>query len=56
MAMTFVAPVYAGDEVVLRSEVSEVSSENLNCKVECWVADRLVLTGEAGVKGSLSDG
>ena len=56
LRVTFVAPVFAGDEVVVRAEVQTVTAEAALCKVECWVGDRLTLTGEAGVRGVTSNG
>lgn len=46
LRVTFVAPVFAGDEVVVRIEARPSTPL---CKVECRVGDRLTLIGEAGV-------
>lgn len=51
LAVTFVAPVFAGDEVIVRAEVKESPPGMTLCKVECWVGERLTLTGEAGIRG-----
>ncbi|EZP79327.1 MaoC-like dehydratase [Novosphingobium resinovorum] len=56
LAVTFVAPVYAEDEVVVRAEVKECAPGMRLCKVECWVGDRLTLTGEAGIRGEIAHG
>ncbi|MDB5575539.1 MAG: Monoamine oxidase regulatory protein [Bradyrhizobium sp.] len=56
LRVTFVAPVFAGDQVTVRAEVHAVSAEAALCKVECWVGDRLTLTGEAGIRGARVDG
>lgn len=53
---TFVAPIFAGDEVVVRAVVQTITPEARVCTVECWVGDRLALTGEAGVRGLSDDG
>jgi 3-hydroxybutyryl-CoA dehydratase len=49
LAVTFIAPVFAGDEVTVRVEVQDSSEMEATCKVECWVGDRLMITGEAGI-------
>ena len=56
LRVTFIAPVFAGDEVVVRTEVQSVTPEATLCKVECWAGDRLTVTGEAGVRGLNHDG
>ncbi|VWX49941.1 MaoC family dehydratase [Novosphingobium sp. 9U] len=56
LAVTFVAPVFAEDEVVVRAEVKESAAGMTLCKVECWVDDRLTLTGEAGIRGEIANG
>jgi 3-hydroxybutyryl-CoA dehydratase len=56
LAMTFVAPVFADDEVIVRAVVLEVSSVLITFEVQCWVADRLTLTGEAGLLEDASCG
>ncbi|GAC1592577.1 MAG: MaoC family dehydratase [Sphingomicrobium sp.] len=56
MNVKFVSPVFAGDEVVVRAEVQAVTAGATLCKVECWVGDRLTLTGEAGVRGLTDNG
>lgn len=56
LSVTFVAPVYADDEVMVRIHVSEVLPEVTLCKVECSVGDRVVLVGEAGVRKELANG
>ena len=56
LRVTFVAPVFAGDELVVRAEVQSVTLKETLCKVKCWVGDRLTLTGEAGVRGVPQDG
>ena len=56
LRVTFVAPVFTGDELVVRAEVHTVSPAAKVCKVECWVGDRLTLTGEAGIRGLSDDG
>jgi 3-hydroxybutyryl-CoA dehydratase len=54
LAVTFIAPVFAGDEVTVRIEVRDISGEATTCKVECWVGDRLTLTGEADIPAGAS--
>jgi 3-hydroxybutyryl-CoA dehydratase len=56
LAVTFVAPVFAGDVVIVRAEVKESQPGMTLCKVECWVGERLTLTGEAGIRGVLDHG
>lgn len=56
LAVTFVAPVFAGDEVVVRAEVKESPPGMTLCKVECWVGDRLTVTGEAGIRRAIGHG
>ncbi len=56
LRVTFVAPVFAGDEVVVLAEVQSSTGKAALCKVECWVGDRLTLTGEAGIRGDKVDG
>ena len=56
MRFTFVSPVFVGDEVVVRAEVLTVTPEATLCKIECWVGDRLTLTGEAGVRSLTHNG
>lgn len=56
LRVTFVAPVFAGDEIVVRAEVRSTTDQAALCKVECWVGDRLTLTGEAGIRGAAVDG
>lgn len=53
LQVTFVAPVFAGDEVIVQIEAQPGSSL---CKVQCRVGDRLTLTGQAGVAGELPHG
>lgn len=56
LAVTFVAPVFAGDEVIVRAEVQKCAGGMTHCKVECWVGDRLTLTGTAGIAGVIDEG
>lgn len=56
LRVTFVAPVFAGDKVVVRAEVKTVTPGAVLCHVECWVDDRLTLTGEAGIRQVQQDG
>ena len=51
LRVTFVAPVFAGDALIVRTRVEAVTATAVQCKVECWVGDRLTLTGEAGIRG-----
>ncbi len=50
LSVTFVAPIFAGDEVVVQAEVQSATPTADLCKVECWIGDRLTLTGHAGVR------
>ena len=56
LRVAFVAPVFAGDTLIVRTEVQTVASAAAECKVECWVGDRLTLTGEAGIREVAGDG
>lgn len=56
LRVTFVAPIFVGDEVVVRAEVTTATPAATLCKVECWVGDRLTLTGEAGVRQGQQNG
>ena len=56
LRVTFVAPIFAGDEVVVRAEVKTVAPGATLCQVECWVGDRLTVTGEAGIRQVQQDG
>jgi len=56
LGVTFVAPVFAGEEVIVRAEITESSAEKTLCKVECWVGEKLTLTGEAGIRGTIGHG
>ena len=56
LRITFVAPIFAGDEVVVRGEVKTITPGATLCQVECWVGDRLTLTGEAGIRQVKPDG
>ena len=56
LRVTFVAPIFAGDEVVVRAEVKTGTPAATLCQVECWVGDRLTVTGEAGIRQVQPDG
>jgi 3-hydroxybutyryl-CoA dehydratase len=56
LSVTFVAPVFVGDEVVVRLDVSEIRAEITLCKVECSVGDKVVLVGEAAIRKEHANG
>ena len=56
LRITFVAPIFADDEVVVRGEVKTITPGATLCQVECWVGDRLTVTGEAGIRQVQQDG
>ena len=47
--VTFLAPVFPGDEVVVSGEIAEVGQEQIGVTLSCTSGDRLVLTGIARV-------
>jgi 3-hydroxybutyryl-CoA dehydratase len=46
---TFLAPVFPGDDVAVRGEVTGVSDGTVTVRLECAVAGRTVLAGAATV-------